>query len=453
MKPKPFKFQEEVLEEIDDFGGRVLCSLQMGLGKTLIALWWLKKHHSLPAIIVCPASLKYMWQYEAKHILNIDATVLEGRTPHHIRKRAIVILNYDILKFWLSTLYPLGFKTLIMDESHACKSPKTQRTKACLQLSRRVPYVMALSGTPLTNRPIELFPVLNMLRPNQFNSLFTFGRRYCGGRLGHWGWEFKGATRTQELHNLLKDTCMTRRLKSEVLKDLPPKNRCILPVPMRNPEEYEEATNNFLMWLAKQDPLKVLKAQRAETLVQLGYLKRLAAKLKAKYVVKWVNQWLEENEGEKLVLFAEHKAMIKVLRNRCRGKYLVVDGSTPTKLRYEYEQQFQKDKSIRLFIANRRAGGVGLTLTAASALAFTEMDWVPGNHTQAEDRIHRIGQEQVAWIYYFVAMGSIEEKLCVIIQSKQKVLDAILDGGKVNDRLNVYDKLMASYKKDGVKND
>ena len=162
------------------------------------------------------------------------------------------------------------------------------------------------------------------------------------------------------------------------------------------------------------------------------------------------NQWLEENEGEKLVLFAEHKAMIKVLRNRCRGKYLVVDGSTPTKLRYEYEQQFQKDKSIRLFIANRRAGGVGLTLTAASALAFTEMDWVPGNHTQAEDRIHRIGQEQVAWIYYFVAMGSIEEKLCVIIQSKQKVLDAILDGGKVNDRLNVYDKLMASYKNNKV---
>jgi SWI/SNF-related matrix-associated actin-dependent regulator 1 of chromatin subfamily A len=448
MKPKPFPFQKEVIDEIDGFKGRTLCALPMGLGKTLISLWWLEKHpEAFPVLIVCPTSLKYMWQHEAKRILGIDSKILYGKTPYVLEKWNIYIINYDVIQYWLPILESISFNTLILEESHACKNPKTTRTKACKKIAKKIPYVLALSGTPLTNRPIELFPVLNILRPATFNSFWNFGTRYCGGRKSYWGWEYKGATRTEELNTLLKCTCMSRRIKSEVLKDLPDKNRCILPIPLRNPEEYEEADENFILWLAKQNPTKAKRALSAEAVVKLGYLKRLAAKLKAKYVVRWVNQWLRENEEEKLVLFAEHKAMVKVLASRCKAKFVVVEGKTSAKKRRAYEQQFQEDESTRLFIGNRRVGGIGLTLTAASTLAFTEMDWVPGNMIQAEDRIHRIGQTNVSWIYYFVGINTIEEKLCSILQSKQRVLDAVLDGGTLVENFDVYDKLLKYYKR------
>lgn len=425
----------------------------MGLGKTLITLWWLDRneHKALPALVVCLASQKYMWQHEARSVMGIEALVLEGKSPQSIRlnDHKMVIINYDILQYWKPLLKNCQFQTLVLDECQTCKNPMTKRTKACKDLAKGIPYMLALSGTPLTNRPIELFPVLNMLKPSNFPSRFNFGKKYCDGRLGHWGWEFKGATRTRELHDLLIATCMSRRLKSEVLKDLPEKNRCVLLMPMKRPEEYEEATYNFIAWLAKQDPLKAAAALRAQTLVQLGYLKRLAAKLKVKYVVGWINQWLEENEDDKFVLFAEHKGMVKVLKKRCKAKSLVIEGSTPSKKRFEYEQLFQTDKSYRLLIANRKAAGTGYTFTAASSLGFVELGLVPGDHTQAEDRIHRIGQNRTSWIYYFVAMGSIEEKLCSILQSKQKVLDAVLDGKKTNNDLNVYDQLLQQYKRGG----
>lgn len=450
---KPYKFQLEALDEIDGFGGRSLVGHEMGLGKTLITLWWLERNRkkALPALIVCPASLKLMWKHEADRTLGVNSIVLSGRKPRQTfvpeGGLSVTIINYDIIQYWQEDLQKRTFKTIVLEECHACKNPKTKRTKAIRQLAKKIPHILALSGTPLTNRPIELFPVLNMIRPHIFKSLWEFGMRYCGGKKGYWGYEFKGATKTAELHGLLKSSCMTRRLKSEVLTDLPKKNRCIIPVPMHSPEEYWEAENDFITWLAKQDLDKAKRALMSQTLVQLGYLKRLAAKLKARYVVEWINEWLINNGEQKIILFAEHKAMLRVLEKRCKAKWVTVEGSTPIKKRQKFVEQFQEDPKTRMFIANRAAGGTGLTLTAASTLVFTELDWVPANHVQAEDRIHRIGQKEVAWIYYFVGIGSLEEKLCAVIQKKQEVLNAVLDGKPKADNLNVHDQLMKEYSK------
>jgi len=451
MTLKPFKYQRETLDEIDEFGGRSLVGHQMGLGKTLITLWWMKRHRkeAFPALVVCPASLKLMWAHEARSILGIEPLVLQGRKAHEDKigwSEKFVVINYEVLQNWKEVLDDYQFQTLVLEECQYCKSHTTKRTKAAKYLARHIPYVLALSGTPMLNRPIELHPVLDMISPKTFGTRFNFGKKFCAGRLGPWGWEFKGATHTDELHALLKKTCMTRRLKSEVLKDLPPKNRFVVPVPMRNPEEYEEAQDNFLEWLEKKDSTKAALAKEAEAVVQLGYLKRLAARLKAKYVVRWINKWLKDSNGDKLVLFAEHRGMLGVLEKRCKAKSVVLEGRTSMKRRNERVEQFQNDPETRLFIANRQVGGTGFTLTAASTVVFTEFDWVPANLIQAEDRIHRIGQTRKALIYYFVAMGTIEESLCGIIQSKQRTFDAVLDGGKMDDSMDIYNQLLEEYK-------
>lgn len=457
MKIKPYPYQIEALKAINHFRGRSLIAHDMGLGKTLIALWWWRKYRrkASPAVIVCPAAVKYHWEREAVEQLGAKAIVLEGRDSRRLNEDVkLVILNYDILPYWINDLRKLKAKLLVLDECQMVKSPQRLRTKAVRLLAKGVPYLLALSGTPLMNRPIELFTVLQLLKPKQYNSRRMFEDEFCGVRWTPWGWKADGASNIPRLHKRLKETCMIRRLKSEVLEELPPKTRRVLAIDMIRPDEYREADDHFLEWLEKQDPAKLRGAERATGLVKLGYLKRLAARLKARFVVEWINQWLEEYPNEKLVVFAIHRGMINLLagedsegKRRLNAENVVIDGRTASRRRQILVDRFQEDRGIRLLIGNIQAAGVGLTLTASSTVAFTELSWVPADHIQAEDRIHRIGQKQVSWIWYLVARGTIEEDLCSILERKQRIVSSVLDGGKNTGGLDVYQQLMARYSK------
>ena len=159
-------------------------------------------------------------------------------------------------------------------------------------------------------------------------------------------------------------------------------------------------------------------------------------------MAEWINNFLETTD-EKLVVFAVHKGMIRELQTRCKTKSVTIDGSVTGRLRQAAAAQFQNDKATRLFFGNLQAAGVGLTLTAASTVVFAEMGWTPGSHTQAEDRIHRIGQMGTAFVYYLVAAGTIEAHLCEIIQEKQEIIKNVLDGGDAGESLEIYDQLLA----------
>ena len=233
---------------------------------------------------------------------------------------------------------------------------------------------------------------------------------------------------------------MIRRLKKDVLNDLPNKTRDVVPLDIEKPAEYRKANKDFINWLKEKSVSKALKAAKAEKMVQMGYLKRLAAQLKMKQAIAWVDNFLESSDN-KLVIFATHKSVIKKIHERYKDISVVVDGSVSGKKRKWAVNLFQENKKIRLFIGNIKAAGTGLTLTAASDLAFLELDWVPGTHTQAEDRIHRIGQTEHSNIYYLIAKGTIEEKLCGVIQEKQKVISNVLDGKAKFNQLDVFDLL------------
>ena len=443
-------FQLTAVRKIEHFKGRALLADEMGLGKTFEALQWLQNHPEIrPVIVICPAFLKWVWETIASLHFNMRGEVLEGTKPQKIRlikNKNFLIINYEILQYWHTYLEKLKPQALIIDECHYQKSRRAKRTKAVKKLSKKIPHIICISGTPLVNRPAELWTTLNLIRPDEFPSFILFAFRYCKPIMTPWGWQYKGANNLKELHRKLNSLMMIRRLKKDVLKELPDKTRYIIPLDIEDGEEYDEAVTNFIRWLSKISISRAKKAKRAKKLVQMGYLKRLAAKLKMKSVLKWVDYFLRENNG-KLVLYCTHREIIKILHKRYQKISVIVDGSITGKNRILAVRSFQSNKKIRIFIGNIKAAGVGITLTAASSLAFVEMDWVPGNHTQAEDRIHRIGQKSAATIYYLVAKDTIEENLCKLIQKKQAILSATLDGGKRSNPLDIFDELEKTLKR------
>jgi SWI/SNF-related matrix-associated actin-dependent regulator 1 of chromatin subfamily A len=445
-------YQKEGVWDIEDFDGRALLADEMGLGKTLQALWFIKrqKQPTLPAVVICPSSVKYNWEHSAREHTGMTTHVIEGRgttkTKSSITETAdITIINYEILQYWVKHLRNLHPMTVVIDECHYLQNRTTKRTKSARALCKGIRNVIAVSGTPLLNKPSELWPTLNIIRPDLYPSFFTFGMEFCKPRKSPWGWQYNGATNLPKLHAQLRRKLMIRRLKKDVIKDLPHKMREVVCLGLTHPKEYHAANTDFSSWMKQNHAASFMRASKAESLTKIGYLLRLSAKLKARAVVEWVNNFLEKSD-EKLVLFAIHKKMIRVLKKRINFKSVVVDGTVGGRDRYDAVAQFRKDPNTRLFIANIQAAGTGIDglQDAASTMAFAELAWRPGDHTQAEDRLHRIGQEDVSWIYYLIAGHTIEEKLCKLIQEKQSILRSVLDGGQAPEQdLNVLDQLIA----------
>ncbi len=442
------KFQRKDVKRIEKFNGRVLLASEMGLGKTAVALSYLYNHPTLrPAVIVTPACLKWVWESQASEHYNLQTVILSGRKKPKsgglFLQNPIMIINYDILSSWIPYLKSLNPQVIIGDEVQAIKSRKAQRSKAMKELCKGVEHVLMLSGTPLVNRHAELFHVLNILWPKEFPHFFPFAHSYCAPRMTPWGWDFRRSSNSHILHSKLKELGMIRRLKKDVLKDLPSKTRIIVPIDIQNRLEYEKAKHDFINWLSMKDPAKAKRASKAQELVKLGYLIRLSSELKMKSVFEWIDNFLESEDG-KLGLFMCHRKIVEMVYERYKKISVMLTGATSERGRKEAVQNFQKNDKIRIFIGNIRAAGVGIDLWAANTMAFIETGLVPADVLQCEDRFHRIGQTKNVACYYLVAKNTVEEKLCRILQQKQKVITNTLDGKlrRKQSKLDVYSQLI-----------
>jgi len=443
MTIKAFPYQKKCVRKMEAFGGRSLLSADMGLGKTPMSLWFMARNKAWPALIVCPASVKYQWQAEVYKFLKVEAVVGEGRKPPKEKfTDKILIINYDIFAFWLPWFWKQEFETLVIDECQCIGNPKAKRTQAIRKLSTSIPHILALSGTPLLNRPIELFPVLNILKPNTFTSRFDFGMKYCNGRETPWGWDFKGASNTLKLNELLTNKCMVRVKKSVIADQLPEKIRQIVPITLSNESEYSRAVKDFIGWLRTQDPGAAYRAANAESLVKAGYLLRLIAKLKLKKTVEWINDHLMEMD-EKLVVFAVHKKMVEALHRRIKAKSVMLYGKTSANDKRKAVDAFQNDVDTRVLVGNIKTAGTGLNLTAACNVVFTELSWTPASHLQAEDRCWRIGQKYPVWAHYLIAKRTMEETLCDVLQTKNRNINHIIDGKAPDGNSNIFNEVLA----------
>jgi SNF2 family DNA or RNA helicase len=443
-------FQTSGVAYIESRNGRALIGDEMGLGKTVQALAWLQLHPELrPAILVVPASLKLNWAREAvKWMDNPEVEILKSQKPYFVNGD-IVIINYHILTHWQKKLRKLKPAVVVFDEVHYAKNPKTLRSKACLALSKAAPHCLALSGTPITNRPIEFFNPIQLVDPTLYPDFWAFAHKYCNAKHNGRGWDFTGATNKKELHAKLTSTIMLRRLKVEVAKELPPKTRVVVPMEITNRKEYARAQIDLIRWIQKnQGQKKADAASSAEALVRIEVLKQLCYKGKTKAAIQWIEDFLES--GEKLVVFATHKKTIRDLKEVFGDIAVVLDGSTAPGKRQGVVDSFQNDPKIRLFLGNLKAAGVGITLTAASATCFLELGWTPGEHDQAEDRVHRIGQlADAVTAYYLLAFQTIEEEIAELIDKKRAVLAAVLDGKDVKSSSLLGD-LLRGYAKMSV---
>ncbi|MBA3260893.1 MAG: DEAD/DEAH box helicase [Thermoleophilaceae bacterium] len=420
---------------------RTFIADEQGLGKTVQALATIEADDAFPAVVVCPASMKLMWEREGLHWLpNRTIAVLDGRTDETWTKESaeadIVVLNYDILEAHAERLARLEPRALVLDESHYVKNPGARRTKAAVRLAEGLPegaLRLALTGTPILNRPEELISQLRAL-----GRLRDFG---SGARLSR---RFRAAASDDRLHWNLRAQCYVRRTKEQVLPQLPAKRHDTVPVLLSNENEYRLAERDVVAWLQTL-PLdlrtldaKVAAALRAEQLVRLNNLRQLAVRGKLPTALAWIADFLAS--GEPLVVFAEHVATQHAVLERF-PEAAHIFGADSTANRQRAVDAFQREDGPQLIVCSMKAASQGLTLTRASNVAFLELDWTPARHDQAEDRLHRIGQESAVTAWYLLAPNTIDETMAQLLQRKRSVIDAVTEG-QVRDEERLVDAVI-----------
>ena len=444
---KPLPFQKEDYEKMVALKGRVLLSWEMGLGKTFGFLYFMKHMKLKRVIIVCPAGLKRQWRSQAKEHFGIKCHILYHKQPYNREKLRLainrgepLIINYDILEKWVPFLKTLKPQIICGDEIHMCGEIRTKRTQYFKILCVDVPMVFGLSGTPILNKPWELFPILHILQPQKYNSPFSYGMSFCDAEKSWGKWKFNGARNLDKLHAQLKKDCLIRRTMEEVLPNLPPKRRIIVPLEISNHKEYAKAEKDLISWLASFDIGKATRAMRAERWVKMTYLKRLAASLKLPSIKEWIESFLGESDN-KLLLGMWHRDLIEDIYSEFKSISVVIHGGVSTKERWKAEKAILKDKNTRILIGQIKSCGVGLNLPDLTA-GLGEFPWNPGTCAQFEGRVRRLTSKKRSDVYYFVAANTVEEKICDILQRKSKICDKVLDGvASRKDSLLIMDEL------------
>jgi SWI/SNF-related matrix-associated actin-dependent regulator 1 of chromatin subfamily A len=415
---------------------RAFIADEQGLGKTLQALAAIEAADAYPAVVVCPASLKLNWLREiARWLPERSAAEISGRRGH-LPATDIIVVNYDVLDARGESLAKIAPGALIFDESHYCKNPKARRTKALIKLSERIApdaLRLALTGTPLVNHPGELVPQLRALRVlDRFGSGRSFAKR------------FRGEEARRRLHWHLRSSCYVRRRKDEVLTQLPAKRRITVPVPLTNEATYQHLEADLISWLKSEvnDPRELEKridtALRAEALVKLNALRHVAAQGKLAAAVEWIQAFIESDE--RLVVFAHHRDIQASLLDAFPDAARIL-GSDSLAERDQNVERFQAEGGPHLCICSLEAASHGFTLTAAASVAFVELGWTPAKHEQAEDRVHRIGQERHVTAWYLLAADTIDERIAALIDHKRAVVGSVTDGTAGSDAA-VIDRLL-----------
>lgn len=432
-----FGFQRVGVEFTLAAGGRALIADEMGLGKTPqaigAALLLRQQYNAGRVLTVCPASLKINWAREWIRFGGLEPTIWHGQKRIGPEDAQVHVINYDIFAKFRKELEEIGFDVLIIDEAHYLKNKDSQRTQAIFGGYNRkakfrmppfaTPYALLLTGTPVLNRPGELFPLLHYLAPDRFNDWFTFANRY-----GAWSpMNMEGRPwkpqHLDELHERTKDIVI-RRKKAEVLTDLPPKlvSDVFVELSTAQRADYRAALVTVAQeWKAAE------KEKKKPTLNELQLLTSLLNTIKLDKVRDLVDELQNEDDVRPVLVFCTRLDPLKTLRAEYGDRAIYIDGSMAPEARQLEVDRFQQG-SATIALLSLRAAGVGLTLTKADTVIFIDQDFVPANHQQAEDRAHRIGQVNSVQIYYLLAEDTIDEDLRALLAEKVAITSQIADG-------------------------
>lgn len=399
---------------------------------------------------------------------------LQGDKARKVRDPEYKVVYINNIPF--DEFVKAGYQTLVCDESHFAKDGNAQRTMGALDISSVVRNAICLTGTPIDNRPKELWTQTQIVDRSVFPTFFDYGKRYCAGYQKDAGrrmvWDFNGASNIDELEKALRSTIMIRRTKEQVLKELPPKTRTLIPfiVDESLDKEYRKVEAPALDrlrqlrqerkdWKTLFDAMppedrKGYAAKHAEKAIQASRLSDLAISEIEKLKEAAVNAklaetisftvGLHETQGKILVFAVHHKTIDRLLQAfREKGiKTDTIDGRVTGEARQQKIDAFQGG-DLEILVCGIRAASIGLTLTASHTVVFIELDWTPGAHSQAEDRTYRIGQSKPVTVYYLLLLGSIEEKIAKMIDSKRAIVNAAMgEGEKTIEEGGILDALL-----------
>uniref|UniRef100_A0A8C9ELI9 SWI/SNF-related matrix-associated actin-dependent regulator of chromatin subfamily A-like protein 1 n=1 Tax=Pavo cristatus TaxID=9049 RepID=A0A8C9ELI9_PAVCR len=405
-------FQREGVNFAIVKNGRLLLADDMGLGKTVqaicIAAYYQKEW---PLLVVTPSSVRFTWA-EAFHrwlpSLRPGSTNVVVTSKDSLTASLINIISFDLLSKMDKQLKST-FQVVIIVSSML-------EYRLCCQL------VILLSGTPAMSRPAELYTQIAAVQPGFFPHFHTFGLRYCDAKKMPWGWDYSGSSNLAELKILLEESIMIRRLKSDVLSQLPAKQRKMVVVA---PEGINAKTKAMLAAEAKKMAKGYESKQQEKEALLLFYNRTAEAKIHS--VIEYILELLESGK-DKFLVFAHHKVVLDAIVEELEKKvsnhfdYIRIDGSTPSAERQSLCQKFQFSEKQAVAVLSLTAANMGLTLSAADLVVFAELFWNPGVLIQAEDRAHRIGQTSSVNVHYLVARGTADDFLWPMIQEKIKVL-------------------------------
>lgn len=446
MKLEPYPYQLEGVQYALE-KKRCIFGDEPGLGKTLQAICSVVKAHkeaakygeSFPVLVVCPASLKINWQREFLKFAGMQSVVLYDGVKQtwqryiEMNMAQVIITNYESLKKYFVkevkgrlTMKNIVFderaklfNSIIIDESHKCKSSKTQQSKFVEGLSKGKRFVFELTGTPVVNNNTDLYQQLKILgRLEDFGGYRYFHDRYCDG--------YRQSSHTKELNVKLWQNCFFRREKANVLTQLPDKTRQYIECEISNRKEYHDAELDLLGYLRKYKDAsdeKLAAAERGAIIVKMGILKQISARGKVTAVKEFVQDIIDA--GQKVIIFAYLKEVVEELK-KAFPKAVTVTGSDNVTQKQKAVDSFQTNDSTKVIILNYKSGGTGLTLTAASRVVFIEFPWTYADCCQAEDRAHRNGQKNNVNCYYFLGEKTIDRYLYKIIQTKKKVANDVV---------------------------
>lgn len=411
----------------------VLLADDMGLGKTIQAIALINVAMDIRNVLVICQLIKVEdWAYEFRQWLTRPMAIEEAGSAKRPKLRGgITILNYEAAVKWQQQL-TRPWDLVIVDESHHIKNATAKRTKAILAILRHARRKVFLTGTPILNRPYELWTTLSALDPDRWRSFRYFYGRYCN-------YDQRGHAHLAELNQILRSTIMLRRLKEDVLPDLPPKTRIIHRVQPTtsarqlmdafNADDVSSLVDRALAASGQQDFAEVIAKEGKTVIEQLAEIARMRHELaleKVPFVVEYISAILENTE--KVVVFTHHRDVAEQIAARFGEAAAVVHGEVPLQERNARIAAFREQDSVRVFIGTLATASTGLNLQVAHHAVFAETDWVPAILTQAEDRLARIGQKSNVTVHHIVFAGTLDDLIIKRIVEKQEIAARAIDG-------------------------
>lgn len=422
LKFTPYPFQLEDIKKMLE-NRVVLNGNDMGCGKTFESV---VTGESLPMkkLVICPASLRLNWEREIRMVSpDADVTILYNNSK--FKASDWTIIGYPSVSKFQEELEAENFQCIFIDEAHYCQAissagtPDSNRAKAVLRLTATAGWVYPLTGTPKTNRNKNLFNILRIIRHPLAKGQWAYhnyGRQYCDGVKSSWGWDFEGNSNDAQLNEELKPH-MIRHLKREVLPNLK-KQRLIIPVKV-DLTEYNMAIAEYL---------KNRESKEAEQLARLMRARKILATQKVGETIDFAKEFI--TDGKKIIIVTCFTDVVKMVEKAFAGNVVKIVGGMSDSQKDAAKTEFQSG-SAQVLVMNIVAGGVGLTLTASYNMIFNDFDFVPGNVSQAEDRICRGGQTaECCMIHYITALGAdVEEDFVDMLTYKSETINNAIDGG------------------------